>query len=298
MEKSNDDGLASLVAALPREFTSRFGEVCWAYGGFGFGWWPSCIFDPRLTEGSARQTARKNLGKKHLIYFFECHEAPFAVLGGSKLCNWTEGVAENYYLGKTARAAGRHRGRQFQQAFQAAIVEEDKPLEMRLDWNRSSDDQPQLLPIPRKIRKRKRPAAADVVHLSPGFKSPRKNDGSNSEESLLERHKQKKKERKDVSLFCKVVNQRGGAAIGFVKVSSKTTCTFRNIRNAIKRDLVPEALSRNMLWAFYISSLGLVTTKQELNLGPVLPFLRSGIGGNATNGGSIEDPITVFIQEV
>lgn len=65
-----DDGLDRLVTALPPAFTSRFGEICWAQGGVGFGWWPAFIYDPRLTVGSARQLARKHLGKRHLVYFF------------------------------------------------------------------------------------------------------------------------------------------------------------------------------------------------------------------------------------
>ena len=58
--------------------------------GNGFGWWPAFIYDPRYTIGSARNLARKNLGKRHLVYFFECHEAPFAVLTSAKLtkCVW------------------------------------------------------------------------------------------------------------------------------------------------------------------------------------------------------------------
>lgn len=61
-----DDGLNELVEALPPSFTSRFGEICWAAGGNGFGWWPSVVYDPRLTVGIARSLARKNLGKRHL----------------------------------------------------------------------------------------------------------------------------------------------------------------------------------------------------------------------------------------
>ena len=32
-----DDGLDPLVCALPPRFTQRFGEICWAQGGSGFG---------------------------------------------------------------------------------------------------------------------------------------------------------------------------------------------------------------------------------------------------------------------
>jgi len=87
-----DDGLNEMVTALAPKFTSRFGEIVWAQGGVGFGWWPACIYDPRLTQGGARQLAKRNVGKKHLVYFFECHDAPFAVMGDSKLCQWEEGL--------------------------------------------------------------------------------------------------------------------------------------------------------------------------------------------------------------
>jgi hypothetical protein len=41
----DDDGLDSLVNALPPSYTSRFGEIVWAAGGNGFGWWPACIYE-------------------------------------------------------------------------------------------------------------------------------------------------------------------------------------------------------------------------------------------------------------
>lgn len=56
--------------------------------------WPACVYDPRLTVGGARQLARKNLGKRHLIYFFECNEAPFTVLGDNRLTKWEDGFIE------------------------------------------------------------------------------------------------------------------------------------------------------------------------------------------------------------
>jgi PWWP domain len=268
--------------ALPREFTSRFGEVCFAYGGFGFGWWPSCIFDPRLTEGSARQTARKNLGKKHLIYFFECHETPFAVLSSSKIVPWDEGLAENYHLGKTAKACGKQRALQFQQALQAAVIEDGKPLEQRLDWNRA-EDQPQLLPLPKKGKK------GDA-----GPSSPQKTKDN-------EPKPQQKKEKKRNPLFCRILKKTSaddaGTNIGFVKLASTRKSTFADARKAIEKELVPGALSRTAKWKFHVTTLGPVSLTQEKSLGPLLLFLRSGIGGNATNGGSIEDPITVVILE-
>ena len=142
----NLDGLDSLVDALSPCFTSRFGEVIWAQGGQGFGWWPAFIYDPRLTIGSARELARKNLGKRHLVYFFECHDAPFSVLPTSKITKWEDGLVSDFHLGKTARSAGKKRSASFQQALQAATIESQKPIEMRMDWNHS--EQPQILPSP------------------------------------------------------------------------------------------------------------------------------------------------------
>lgn len=138
------------ICALPPSFTSRFGEICWAQGGVGFGWWPACIYDPRLTVGNARQLARKNLGKRHLVYFFECHGAPFSVLNNAKLTKWEDGLLEDYHLGRTAKAIGKARSLQFAQALQAAIIEHGKPIEQRLEWNHMSDTA-QLLPSPKKI---------------------------------------------------------------------------------------------------------------------------------------------------
>ena len=116
-------------------------------GGVGFGWWPACIYDPRLTQGGARQLAKKNVGKKHLVYFFECHEAPFAVMGNSKLCQWEEGLMEEYTLGKTARSTGKNRGTIFERALQAALIEVSKPTDQRMEWNHQNP--PLVLSPPR-----------------------------------------------------------------------------------------------------------------------------------------------------
>jgi hypothetical protein len=142
----DDDGLDRLVSALSPTFTSRFGEICWAHGGVGFGWWPGFIYDPRFTVGSARELAHKHLGKRHLVYFFECHDAPFAVLTTAKLTKWEEGLMEDYHMGKTAKSAGKVRLLNFQQALQAATLELAKPIEMRMDWNHS--ELPHILPLP------------------------------------------------------------------------------------------------------------------------------------------------------
>jgi len=134
-----DDTLDVQVAALPPEYTSRFGEVVWAHGGAGWGFWPSIVYDPRLTIGGARKLALKHVGKKHLVYFFGCSDAPFTVLNDPKLIPWEEGLLDEYDLGKTAKAIGKTRAIMFEWALQAAMVEHEKPIEHRLDWNHEED---------------------------------------------------------------------------------------------------------------------------------------------------------------
>jgi hypothetical protein len=137
---SKIDNLDAFVAALPPAFTRRFGEIIWAYGGIGFGWWPACIYDPRLTVGGARKLALKNIGKKHLVYFFGCSDTPFTVLPDNKCLAWEEGLLEEHDLGKSAKAMGRARTMMFEWALQAATAENDKPIEYRLDWNHQGED--------------------------------------------------------------------------------------------------------------------------------------------------------------
>ena len=103
------------------------------------GWWPACIYDPRLTVGAARSLAQSNLGKKHLVYFFECYDAPFTVLGNSKLMSWREGLIEEFDLGRTAKAAGKNKILLFEKALQAALVEVEKPMYMRMELNHSKE---------------------------------------------------------------------------------------------------------------------------------------------------------------
>jgi len=130
---------------------------------------PAFIYDPRLTSGNVRQLAKKNLGKRHLLYFFECHDAPFSVLVPSKITKWEDGLMDDFHLGKTARSAGQKRLKSFRQALQAATLENHKPIEMRMDWNHS--DQPQILPSlqPKRIpppRKRQRRELSPVKQPS------------------------------------------------------------------------------------------------------------------------------------
>uniref|UniRef100_A0A7S4ACF9 PHD-type domain-containing protein n=1 Tax=Pseudo-nitzschia australis TaxID=44445 RepID=A0A7S4ACF9_9STRA len=165
----DEDGLGKLVNALAPSFTSRFGEVCWAAGGHGFGWWPAFIYDPRLTIGSVRELARKNLGKKHLIYYLACNEFPFSALPEAKITKWEQGLIDGYHCAETAKKFGQKRINTFNEAFRDANLEMAKPIEMRMQWNHS--DLPQALPAPHPKkapppRKRRRREVSPVKRLA------------------------------------------------------------------------------------------------------------------------------------
>ena len=136
---NNNDELDQKVSSLSPSFTQRFGEIIWAAGGNGFGWWPACVYDPRLTVGGARKLALKHIGKKHLVYFFGCPDAPFTVLPENKCMAWIDGLMEDFDEGKTAKTVGKNRSMMFDWALQAATAENDKPIECRLDWNHEED---------------------------------------------------------------------------------------------------------------------------------------------------------------
>jgi hypothetical protein len=98
--------------------------------------WPACIYDPRMTMGGARMQALKHLGKRYLVFFFQCSDTPsFEILTFNKIMSWEQGLAESFHLGKTARASGKTRHGQFRKALQEAAIEESLPKERRLDWN-------------------------------------------------------------------------------------------------------------------------------------------------------------------
>lgn len=142
-----DDGLERRVAALPPAISSRFGEVVFAQGGTGYGWWPALIFDPRLTVEPARSLARKHLGGRHLVYFFQCVESPFSVLPVKQIKPWIEGLTEDMHLGRAAKSHGKLRFKAFQEAMEVACLEMDKPAGERLDWEHSDPSQTQPQPM-------------------------------------------------------------------------------------------------------------------------------------------------------
>lgn len=225
---------------------------------------------PRLTVGGARQLARKNLGKRHLIYFFECYDAPFTVLGDSRLCKWQDGFIEEYDLGKTAKSGNKSKAVLFDKALSVAQLENERPIEMRMDWNHQD---PPMLKSKTKASAAAaaaaaasaaainssrigHPVAATVDMVAPPKKkqkvpSPISFDSVNrkhikniSEHSLIEPSE-------DGPLLCKIlrrlpvgiggVNNPSGVEfstnIGFVTLPSRQSATFADIRRVVEKEL-------------------------------------------------------------
>jgi hypothetical protein len=326
-----DDGLDRLVTALPPEFTARFGEICWAQGGVGFGWWPAFIYDPRLTVGSARQLARKHLGKRQLAYFFECHDAPFACLVDSKMAKWEDGLLDDYHLGKTAKASGRARMRLFQQALQAATVELGKPVELRMEFNHT--DQPQILPSPKFKKPKRRLIARNNKSPSSGSKrqnirgfpllssttsmdplqnqlSTRRNLNRAIEALAVASTVNEADSPEDGELCCKllqrapdipntsVANESSLSNIGFIKLPSRKKSTFEEARKIIEQELIPDCLSREKEWMFFVPSLGPMSRKQESTLGPLYQFLRLTTCDPNLGDGTLMHPLKLVILDL
>ena len=329
---ANDDGLDSLVSALPPQFTSRFGEIVWAAGGVGFGWWPACIYDPRLTVGGARHLAKKNLGKKHLIYFFECNEAPFTVLGDNRLTKWEDGFIEEYDLGKVAKSGGKSRYTHFERALNVAQLEHGRPIEIRMDWNH----QEEVVPPPKIPKQKPSTSPLAVAHKkqkqSPSFK--RSNSSSsvtfpqyssvnrrnvnmamNSLTSQGEANAIEPLE--DGILVCKILRRLpiGGECnevtegiefsknLGFVTLRSRQHTTFTAIRRAVENDLdddimMPSDDNGKKRWKFYVPKLGPMSIKQEGTIGPAFDFLRSTTDDIQLGNGTASNPLKVVIMDV
>lgn len=135
-----------------------------------------------------------------MVYFFACHDAPFAVLSHSKLTPWEDGFQDEFDLGKIAKGAGKARSQMFEEALQIARVEYDKPIDMRLDWNHPSVgtiDGEQMsanranLPLVAcpytKKRKQKEVCTSSDIQVSLGSEIPCKNSGRTLLESPKKR---------------------------------------------------------------------------------------------------------------
>ena len=310
------------MSALPEAYVRRFGEIVWAQGGNGYGWWPSCIFDPRLTMGHTRELASKNLGRRHLIYFFQCDEAPFSVLHNSKIQDWTSGLVDSLYLGKAARSYGKDRYKQFLQAHQAAILEESKPWDERLQWNQlgappasknavlgspvahsSQQQKPKKLKRKREHREEndenQDSSSKEQTNRAAGTSKRRRSAtppefrGGQANSAFI-RFESPEKE-----LYCQVNRRTENDELenlGFVQVNSRQESTFAEVRRMIASELVDETISSDWDWRFVVPSLGRVSLKQEEKFGAMLPFLRSAATGKVGSG-TIASPVMLELVD-
>ena len=321
-----------LVNALPPSFTSRFGEIIWAQGGVGFGWWPAFIYDPRMTVGSARQLARKHLGKRHLVYFFECHDAPFSCVIDSKLAKWENGLLEDHHMGKTAKASGRARIRLFQQAMQAASIEMGKPVELRMEFNHT--DHPQILPSPQFKKPQRRsltqsqqkrlelhdsspdtkpckrtkvrgfPLLSDPVQLHPEKHqiSVQRNLLRAMEALATARTLREIDPLEDTEVYCMLSKRKGDGEcprrLGFIRLCSRVQCTFADARQVISKELVPDSIPANQEWRFFIPSLGPMSRIQESTLGPLYKFLRLSTFDSMMGDGTLTNPLQLIVVDL
>jgi hypothetical protein len=307
-ETYRGDGLDELVAALPPAITCRFGEIVWAQGGSGYGWWPSCIFDPRLTIGVTRAQARKQIGKKFLVYFLQCDDTlPFDLLHDKKIVTWEQGLSEDFHIGKAAKAAGKNRFKNFQQALQAATMEQGKALEYRLDITKTTNQQgPQLLPSPAKQlkqRKKEKPVQPDgqaerSKARRTGVKAPPEEDAAkkapNSRKRRLEAaFEEEDEEEAEQGLYCRIYVSTDDqtAAVGFVELQKDAT--LGDARTTIGDTLEPQLLPSE--WRFLHPTLGPISMRMETT--NLLGYLKKHGMIGAKNQGTINNPVQVTITK-
>lgn len=285
--------------------------------------------------GGARQLARKNLGKKHLIYFFECNEAPFTVLGDNRLTMWEDGFIEEYDLGKVAKSGGKNRYIHFERALHVAQLEHGRPIELRMDWNHL--EVAPLLKIPRQKpassppqqpQKKSKPSPLLERSTSSGSGSlpPRDvqysrvnrknlNTAMNSLSNQGEANAIEPSE--DGILVCKILRRFPFGAecnsvtegmefsnnLGFITLPSRQGATFAAIRRGVENDLDEDMLPSNekgilKRWKFYVPKLGPMSVKQEGKIGPALDFLKSTTDDAQLGSGTASNPLKVVIMDV
>lgn len=110
-----------LLKNIPPHMVKRFGEICFAKSAENAHWWPALIFDPRsfLHNSAVAELARRNLGKRYLVFFFENQDA-FAAIPENWIMKWDEAVEKQYNKGKSVQSASMSRRLQFQRAMDLA----------------------------------------------------------------------------------------------------------------------------------------------------------------------------------
>lgn len=116
-----EEELCELLKKVPPEIKESFGEICFAKSAENAHWWPALIFDPRsfLHNREVVDLARRNLGKRYLVFFFENQDA-FAAIPKTWIMPWDKGVEKEYDKGRSVRNASKSRKEQFQRAMDLA----------------------------------------------------------------------------------------------------------------------------------------------------------------------------------
>jgi hypothetical protein len=288
-----DEILNQRVHALPTTVTQRYNEICWAQGGVGYGWWPSCIYDPRLTLNGPRHEAMKSLGQKQLVYFFMCDESPFSVLAESKIMTWEDGMVADLHLGRAAKNHSKIRYMAFRAALHMAIIEIGKRPERRLEWN--NVEQPVstiFLDLPMTEN-------TTMMDVSTNPSTSNNNDDDERDDVTKKTRaidSVQIKSRVACSLFPydpeAATSTRSCLPIGFVLVSNVESTTFADVRLEVKK----QGLRMPPTWRFYIPNLGPVTAVQEKSCGPMHKFLLESISSTCGEG-SLRNPIKLHFVE-
>jgi hypothetical protein len=116
--------LDKAINSFPESFVRRFGEICWARSGDRADWWPAEICDPRsfINNQAVVDLARRSIGRKHLVFFFEIPTSPFDALPESRILSWEEGVEKDLHTGRHVRGS-KERIERFNNALMIAKTE-------------------------------------------------------------------------------------------------------------------------------------------------------------------------------
>jgi len=116
-----EEEFGSLFRNVPPEMSERFGEICFAKSAENAHWWPALIFDPRsfLHNREVVDLARKNLGKRYLVFFFENQDA-FAAIPKKWIMTWDQALEKEFDKGRSVRKASKSRKEQFERAMKLA----------------------------------------------------------------------------------------------------------------------------------------------------------------------------------
>lgn len=222
------------------------------------------------------------------------------------------------------RVAGKARFEKFRQALQAALLEAGKPIEMRMNPEPEEIPSPQMTSPKRLMAKKRRKRVREegvAVELdlsraskSRGFQFLKASDSSLPQpqtptttnlnaviNSIVPKNEMLGHIENDQELFCRIIfvdrskTPEARTEYGFVKLASKETCTFADVRSIIEEELMSDSVQFS--WKFLLPTLGQVSNKQETTLGPVFPILKRTFSDTKAANGSLDQPFEILIMK-